>query len=122
MKPGTRNFTYDGSPHWRIEGLHNTSLASEFKGQLRWQAAALGRRRGMLQRLVLHASGAYEPDVPLRFDLRPLAQARPSSLPATRTHVTATHGPCRAEMIKGMCCKAGGGAGAETGLHEYRHR
>jgi len=42
------------------------------------QVAALGRRRGTLRRLALRASGAYDPDVPLRFDLRPLAQARPS--------------------------------------------
>ncbi len=41
------------------------------------QVAALGRRRGTLRRLALRASGAYDPDVPLRFDLRPLAQARP---------------------------------------------
>jgi hypothetical protein len=52
------------------------------KHRLRWlrdrpQVAALGRRRGTLRRLALRASGAYDPDVPLRFDLRPLAQARP---------------------------------------------
>ena len=30
-----------------------------------------------LRRLVLRASGAYEPDVPLRFDLRPAVARRP---------------------------------------------
>ena len=54
--------------------------------QFLWQVAALGRRRGTLRRLVLHASGAYEADVPLRFDLRPLAQARPARPPEWHMH------------------------------------
>ncbi|KAK9822837.1 hypothetical protein WJX81_000632 [Elliptochloris bilobata] len=57
-----------GLAELHLDGVLPSDLGPEL-------AAGLGKRRGTLRRLVLHASGAYEPDVPLRFNLRPLAQA-----------------------------------------------